>query len=697
MNESTISKNESAGRIFLAAAGALSCVFMYFYYAGRGVELDPADLIRFLFFVSVFVMPQGWLFLKAARFDFEGQDCTTYERLALCCTAGCVVSSLLCYVTNMFLPSAAYGYLSALFFAVFAVWQLYAAGGAGSALKHGFRRLRSDFRVAAGALALLLVLRFLTVFCYLDSGPDGLEYRQFLVDNRYHVSLIYEMFRGIPMQETPQLSGMPFTRYHFMAHVLTWIPVRYAGADLMDTFHVYMPVLFTLLMAAHTYYASKRLGGGRPFGYAGTVLMFFLYMPAGGLFFLRFARPESFQLEQLYFSYNLTAAMPVALGFAHLFIMWTKSSLRAAPGIAAAVFAAALFLFKANIFIIVFPAFMCVAGISFLRERRGRRAAAAAIAAGIAAFGILFALYSQYPDLVGFKLKYGAYADRIFGSHFSFGPHTRGIVRALPDAARQAATIITAPLLQSGAVNAVLLCVYYLAAPRKIFSDYFRMFGIFFFAALLFVYSFLVDSAGLMNLTEFIPPFVFAFAVFPAVGGLKCIRDRIAGACSVDSNEAGPMTRTKAVARLLCIASVAGSVYVTFVPFGVFHFPLSPDEVEVWEQAEKITPLESVFLGSNYSTGLGTFIGGRRTVVGIEWQEDQMPEEYRGRAGDAECFFRTTDAAEAEKIIERYGIDYVVAADGDEIHFPRAGLLREKYRAGDTAMYRVIRNGGGSD
>jgi uncharacterized membrane protein len=129
--------------------------------------------------------------------------------------------------------------------------------------------------------------------------------------------------------------------------------------------------------------------------------------------------------------------------------------------------------------------------------------------------------------------------------------------------------------------------------------------------------------------------------------------------------------------------------------------PSSPGDPAAIAWLRANTPGDAVVLeavGEDYSAfghgRISTFTG-RATVLGWAGHELQWDHPAGSREADVKTLYTTTDIAEAQRLIARYGVDYVVFGPIERTTYGDAGLekwdqLGEKvFDQGGTAIWRL--------
>lgn len=673
-------------KLLKGAALLLAFVAFFFfiqsYYAQRGIIISIPDAARFLAYVVFLVMPQGFVFIRIAGFDLNKISCGVYEKTAIIATTGYVVSALLCYFINCSPVPWAYPVLSAVAFAAFL--RLATTGGK---MRANAKALATGADVIAGAMLLLVLARFLITYCYL-SGGDAPQYRQFLMDNRYHASIIHEMFRGLPLRGLPQMSGVPFYQYHIMGHLSTWMPIKYFGVNFQNAFHVYMPALCLALVFAHGFFAGKRIGGGKVFGFCAAFLVFFVCWPPNNVWFMKFQNPTDIQLYEYFVSFTSMAALPIVAAFIHVFSAWKVDEETKGAGVICGTLAAVLCVYKINFFILVFPAFMLTLLVLFARKSSERKTIAYAGTAALIVLVLCALVYLQYEPVRNTRFAFGAIADLIYQRYFSenFATAWTGGAGAAAKYFKMLIAALFLPALMAGAVGAAPLLLWLGRRSRDNTNGALKIFFLFFTASLLFAFFFLLDPKHPVNIVLYLPLCVFVVSAILAAGGLRVAADIAKKALGEK-----PFKALKIVVAALAASAVVVTSSRTIKPEGVQSFPLPGGEISVLKYIYENAPQESVVMTSDFEYGLCGLFGGRRTVAEVDWMRLYYEKEYSRRADDINKFFATESADEAENILSNYGVDYVVVTNGYALHFPYDGILDKEYESGDSSLYRVVR------
>jgi hypothetical protein len=663
-------------------------IYIFKHYADNGIHLRIWDLFRFIYFIAIYIFPYGYFFLKVIGFRFEETQPSIYEKLAVTVVTGYVASTLICYFISCTSARGIIPILSHGLFICFLAGRFVRIGAVKGHWRPNIKSAWKDADPILGLFIFLILVRYLITFMYFsDTGVGAPVYHHFYSDNTFSVSMVFELFRGIPMKEIPQMSGMRFMEYHFMGSFFTWMAVKYTAVDVYHTFHVYIPVFVNVMMILLAHFLCARVGDGRLYGYLGVVLMFFLCPPSiRAIDFLRLANPITYQLTDIYPSYSSLLAMPVMLAFFYMLMTGWRKVNESAPLIAACFLSAALVLFKANYFLVLFPAFMALAATSLLvRERR--RMAITVLTAGVFFFLLQEMVFLPYAKDNGIEIRYGVFANYIYLKYFYFRVPILKYINLLPKKLLWLMSGCLFPLFNSGMVFPLMAVCYFTRDRKRMFGGL-KLFSLFFYLFAVFIYLFINVHMSFSNIAKNVPTCIFTFSVIPAVVGAKIAYEKIMSSRPMARKTA----RTTAAAAIVLVlsASVAGSMAKTVIPSGICHEALDRGELNVWAYVRKHTPLNSVILESNYKSGAESMFGGQRTVQEIRWMYWNFPDAYLSRAKDIKRFLRTQSESEAEYILSKYKVNYVIVSRGATIRFPCGRLLAEEYRSGSAVLYRVI-------
>ena len=122
--------------------------------------------------------------------------------------------------------------------------------------------------------------------------------------------------------------------------------------------------------------------------------------------------------------------------------------------------------------------------------------------------------------------------------------------------------------------------------------------------------------------------------------------------------------------------------------------------------------LEAVTAGYRWTPRVAVYTG-LPVVVGWEWHQVQQrgaggaePDRVRRRIQDVRTIYGTTDAEQALRLMERYGVAYVYVGPAERLYFAPEGLakfeemvgsaLERVYKGGPVTVYRVLPRGRGA-
>lgn len=601
--------------------------------------------------------------------------------------AGYVVSSICCYLVCWAFSPRAFVPVAAAALLYFATGARKSPGEWAARFRRGASRLWLDFDPILVVIVTIVAARYLVVYCYLfDNGSGSIIYRQYMVDNLFNTGMCHEISRGVPLAQMPNMSGLPFFRYHFMGSFFVWMTATFSGADMIRVFHVYAPVIFNILIVGHVYFLCARLGGGRPFGAAGAVLLFLLYFPSEKLlFYFRFMPPSDFELTWIYKSFSAFAGLPVAAAFFHMLAIRSRAPGERAPGIAAGFFAAALFLFKANFGLALFPAFALHSAAGLVSPKRDTGKTAVELAAAAASLALIWLIFSKYSQITNIIFEFGEYAAYLRYKYFYFDAPVLILFNRLPDPVVLTISAVFRPLLDNSGVIFPFMALYFLTGRKG--DGGLKSFSLFFYIAVAFIFLFLRDSRHAMNLAKDLHHCSYLFSVIPGILGIRIAWERLMSSRAAAGSRA-PIW--KAAAAALLVASVIGSAATTFGPKELYAYPIDRGDMAAWVYIKNNTPPDSVILLSDYENGAENMFGGRRSVLELIWPKISFPGVFERRTRDISVFFNTKDTAAARAILDEYGADYVLASAGARIHFPFEGLLEKKFESGNTIVYRRL-------
>lgn len=544
--------------------------------------------------------------------------------------------------------------------------------------------------VALVPLLLWILMRDATVFV---PTPEGLLY-DWSVDYPDHMAYYWELLRGFPPQQVPTVAGLPAGTYHVLGFMPGLFLLRETGLDVIALHHIVAPALRLLLLMGALWLAVRLYSGQALLALAALVSVFGVSLALGNLTEGRFVDAAS------PFSYFMTSesggsGIVVWTTIAALLLLRERvaESDRRRVLMLASVLAGLSYGFKAQMFLLMAGAYAAALLLVWTRERDRVLLAALAVMAAVAA-AIFFSWRAPLSRGLP-RFTPGLFAE-LYVRPALAGPRLGALGRALTAALDRMPAVLAGLLATALGVwrmagLSVLLLVWLAHAAR-----HWRTRGLAEIAlalsalfALPLGYAFSVKAIdGAISPYEFIQ----------AAQGLAFL----AGAVNVLVAAAllSRLTAHAAGATLALTLAAATSIVPTLLTGKTIRTPhrdvvLSSDEVCALLYLRNLTPLDAVVLtarGEGVPPGsrrlnyhpLVAGLAGRRSVLEYFWREVD-PSVDRVRA--IRRLFDTTDAAEGEAILRRFGVTHVLEYAGRPLRFSSPALV-PVYRRGGVAVYR---------
>lgn len=481
---------------------------------------------------------------------------------------------------------------------------------------------------------------------YLFQGGGGWIYGGHK-DHLFHLANLHELARGVPPVESPHFSGMSSWPYHFFPDMWEMLLVRVAHLDPPFVHHVLAPLWLWALLALGVGLVVRSICSSTLAGAAGVVALF--------------AHRTNEDEFLGYLSFNPPGLYGLVLVFA-LGLLLRKAAATERPSGCAALsglIAAGLFYFKANYFLIVFPAWLAWFCHSSLRSSWTFRVAGALGAA--AALLPLLAYHLTLEQARGVELDYGAFAGDFLCRAYGI---PRDVVTAAPLLGPPLVVLawtfkagFTFPWLLTAA-PALLVAMWRRTSWRPFHSALLVCVAVW-LAVCLFVVERDSGSATAWNIAVHTKPLVVALMVPAAVWG----------ACYLGE---GRFSRVRG-------GTWVGALVVASLGTGLLCW--RDNEARHLEQVELDSELvetlvvlrtaepDSVVMCEPFEPMLVTGLAGRRAVLERPATfANYFPAEVDRRQTDIARFFQTTDPAEARTILERYHVTHVLERAGNPLH-----------------------------
>jgi hypothetical protein len=675
----------------LAAAGG--CVGLWVVLHGAGLSWSAAA--RGVLGACLLFVPIGDLILPLGRATLG-----PFERLVLACCVG-------------YPAAAALHYVHALSQVRLPFWPLAAALALAAAARR-YRRARSateDGPASAGpsmalaaALALLvpglfwILMRDARVF---EPTPSGLRYDH-SIDYADHLAYYWELLRGFPPAQIPTVAGLPAPSYHVLGFMPGMFFIRELGLDVVEVHHFIAPSLRLLLLMGGLYVAVRLLTGAALLAIAGLVSVFCVMLAIGNGLEGRIvdaASPFSFFMT----SESGGSAIVLWTTIAALLLLSDREQGAAARRalLLASALAGLSYGFKAQVFLLMAGGYGCALLLLYVRDRR--RELIAALLVTLAAAAAVF-LSWRAPLTRGLPhLTPGLFAQLYVVPTLT--PERLGFVgEALSRALGLLPAVLAGVLATALGVWKMLALSPFVPLWLAQLARNWRSSGLaetaFALSCLLALplgYVFSVKAIdGVMSPYEFIQASQ-GLAFLAAVVNVVALHALLRRATSRSAGWTAALT--------LAAAFSVVPVVLTGRTLRTPHrdVVLAADEVCALLYLRNTTPLDAVVISArgegvpplsrrlNYHPVVAGFAG-RRSVLEYFWREVD-PSTDRVRA--IRRLFATTDAAEAEGILRRFGVTHVLEYAGRPLRFvsPRLALV---YGLGTVRVYRFGSGAAGS-
>lgn len=615
------------------------------------------------------------------------------ERMLLSGLAGYPAAATLFYLlsragwASAFLPISALAALGALLLA--------SRRGAAAPVAPTDKGTRPHWSLALfAALAVITMMRWSRAFSHVEGG---LAYEH-SVDHTLHQSFYWELLRGVPPQQLPVAAGIPFPAYHFLSFMPGLLLIQSAALSVTTVYHVLSPLLkLALLMGAVYLTVRVRTGDGR----AATAALPALFCAAYAFesrWSERFIVGPSPHYDFLRNEAE-GGGVVVWATIGCLLVLYDRTREQGEPSRAgrilmlASLFAGLSYAFKAQLFLLFGGAYGLALVLLLWRGRA--REAVSSLAVMAAAFGTLFwlsrgpgstptvewrpGLFAElyiYPNL---RRDPSAWVSEGLTGFFESFPGGLGYLLAVPVAIWR--VVAFSPLVVAflifaarrartlGLADLVASLAFVVALPMGCFLS------IVSFYKATSPFEFRQAAHGL----TFLAVLIDVVAVFVLARRLG----RDAGAWVLGAAAFASAVATPTLLRERpYVPARAGIV-------------LSPGEQCAIVYLRQSTPPDAVVISArtglqrlNHQAVVAGFAG-RRSVLEV-FEKDADWDNDRER--DIKRFFGTTDEEVAQRVLDRYHVDYVLESDALPIRSAKAGLDPVFERDGHR-VYRVKRPG----
>jgi hypothetical protein len=545
-------------------------------------------------------------------------------------------------------------------------------------------------------LALLVLTRDSRAF--LEVG-DGLVFNH-STDHSYHLSLYWELLRGMPPQEVAALAGLPFPTYHFLAFMPGVLLAKSAMMPLTLVYFGIGPLLKLTLLMGGIYLAIRvRTGDGRAAA-ASLPAAFLLDYAFETRFLDRFVIGPTPHFDLLRNEAQGGGLVVWAAIFCLLALYDRTRAEEPVPAreasrilFTAAVICGLSYAFKAQLFLLLGGAFaLTLIGLA-IRERSSMPVRAAGLT--LLSFAVVF-FASRLP---------GAFASVDFRPGLFAELYIYPFLERDPSPFVRGALLVFLQALPGGFVLAVPLAIARVVAFSPFVALFlmdrirrFRTLGVLdsvsvlaFLVALPMGWALSFGSTYLRS-----DPFEFRQAAhglsFLGVGiSVVALHELLR---RYSSNPGGATLATVLMASL-AVAPYLGAA-PPFVPARAAIRLDSDEQCAMRFLVERTAP-DAVVLSLrtdptfstqgmrlNHQAVVSGFVG-RRSV--LEYQHSEIDPGH-DREGDIRRFFSTRNASAADRIVERYGVDYVVESVELPIRFPKDHLTTV-FEGGRFRIYRT--------
>lgn len=562
----------------------------------------------------------------------------------------------------------------------------------------------------AVALALLVPLILFTLTRWNRAfvpADGGLAYEH-STDHSLHLSLYWELLRGVPARQVPAAAGVPFPAYHFLSFMPGLLLIR-AGVPVVTAYHAVSPLLKLSLLMGAVYLALRlRTRDGRT-ATAGLAVVFLVDYAFEVHFNERVVvgPPPHYDVirNEAEGGGVVVWAIIAALLVLHDRARSTgiEDSRGERPLLLACLLAGLSYAFKAQLFLLFGGALALALVLLLVRDRS--RLLLRGLALTALAFAAMFWLSRGEGSMATVQWRPGLFAEMyiypnlrrdprplihtvLLGAFQSF-PAGLGFLLAVPFALWR--IVAFSPLVPAYVVDVMR------RARSAGVSDAF--FALAFVLAVPMGYGFSVVSVY-----EATSPFEFRQAAHGlallgaavSVGALHELARRRgldAGAWVLGTSVAAAVAVTPLLARAEPYVPARAGIVIgpdeqCALLFLRHRTPL--DAVVASARATSLADLRRRSMRLNHQAVVAGFAG-RRSVLEfygkeVDWNND--------RERDLRRLFTATDPAVAGQVLDRYHVDYVLESDALPLAFPKQALERV-FERGGWRIYRVVRPGAG--
>jgi len=660
----------------------------------ENLGIGPADAFRSASILALAILPWGALLTRGVAPGLLYPS----ERVLLAGITGYPLACAGYYLLSLSGTPWAFLPLSVLALAVF-VWRVRSARPQSGSTSPS---------VLAAPPALLFVLVPLVLLVLTRDSRAFLEVGDALVfnhstDHSLHLSLYWELLRGMPPREIPVAAGVPFPTYHLLAFMPGVLLVKSGGAPLTLVYHAIGPLLrLTLLMGGIYLGIRVRTGDGKAAA-ASLPAVFLLDYAFETRFLDRFVIGPTPQFDFLRNEAEGGGLVVWASIFC-LLALYDRARAAEEPAqaghaqrilLAAALICGLSYAFKAQLFLLFGGAFgLTLLGLA-IRERSLEPVRAGFLA--LLSFALVF-FASRLPGAFAtVEFRPGLFAE-LYIYPFLRGdplPFVRGpLLVFLETFPGGLGFVLAVPL-------AIARIVAFSPFVALFLADRIRRAGTLGGLDLASLLSFLVAlpmgwALSVVSTYSRSDPFEFR----QAAHGLSFLGAGISVAALHEllrrrSPDAGAATLATVLMASLAVAPYLGGV-PPYVPARA-AISLEPDEQcalrflaeETAPDALVMSARTDSFQGPrgmrlNHQAVVAGFAG-RRSV--LEYYQTEIDPGH-DRERDIRWLFSTTEAAAADRILRRYGVDYVVESAALPLRFPKDGLTTV-FESGRFKIYQT--------
>lgn len=612
------------------------------------------------------------------------------ERVALAALVGypvaCALFYLLCRAgwPALFLPASALAGLAAL--------ALGCRGGETSPRADPDARARPHWSLALFVpLALFTMMRWNRAFSPVEGG---LAYDH-SVDHSLHMSFYWELLRGVPPKEVPVAGGIPFPAYHFLAFMPGLLLLQSTELAMTSVSHVLSPLLKLLLLVPAVYLTVRvRTGDGR----TATAVLPALFCAAYAFesaFNERFVVGPSPHYD-LVRNEAAGGGLVVWASIACLLVLHDRARRQEDPGadrllLLASLLAGLSYAFKAQLFLLFGGAYALVLVVDFLRGRSREPLKNLLVMAS--AFAALLWLSRGAGSFATVEWRPGLFAELYIYPNLRRDPSAlsqalRSVFESFP-AGFGYLLAVTFAMMRIVAFSP-LVPAFLLSAARRAktleLAD--RVAALAFVLALPMGYG-----LSIVSFYKATSPFEFRQAAH-GLAFLGVLIDVVALRALLGRRGRDAGAWVLGAATLAAAAAAPTLVQERhFVP-ARSGIVLSPDEQCALLFLREQTPIDALVVSArtglqrlNHQAVVSGFAGRRAVLEVFEKEVDWDNDRER----DIRRLFSTEDAQLAQRILERYRVDYVLESPALPLQ-ARPELLRLVHQRGGHRVFRIERS-----